>query len=56
MLDKGGREVARLIKQHTGRHWRVAMAPAVARTLSSSDPTFDSQSGALSWLVDLQFE
>jgi len=56
VLDKGGREVARLIKEHTGRRWRVAMAPAVVRTLSSSDPTFDSQGGALSWLVDLQFE
>ena len=56
VLDRGGREVARLNKEHTGRRWRVAMAPAVVRTLSSSDPTFDSQSGALSWLVDLQFE
>jgi len=56
VLDKGGREVARLIREHTGRRWRVAMAPAMVRTLSSSDPTCDSQSGALSWLVDLQFE
>lgn len=56
VLDKTGREIAQLVKELSGRRWRVAMAPAVIRTLSPSDPTFDSQRAALSWLADVQFD
>lgn len=56
VLDRTGREIAQLVREPSGRRWRVAMAPAVVRTLSSSDPTFDSQHAALSWLADVQFD
>ena len=56
VLDKTGREIAELIRELSGRRWRVAMAPALVRTLSPSDPIFDSQRAALSWLADLQFD
>lgn len=56
VLDKTDREIAQLVRELSGRRWRVAMAPAVVRTLSPSDPTFDSQRAALSWLADVQFD
>lgn len=54
VLDVDGREVATVISGPS-RRWRVAMAPSMVRTLSSSDPTFASRRAALDWLCELQF-
>ena len=55
VVDGQNREVATIHKQPGGRRWRVAMAPARVRTLSSTDPEFESRGAALAWLNEVQF-
>jgi len=56
VVDEQNREVATIHKQPGGRRWRVAMAPARVRTLSPTDPEFESRGAALAWLNEVQFD